>query len=413
MLHEADSLRSRPDADVETVRERYSQAIARAEEIDRNETRDFDLAAMNLSVAHAKLADFAMANRQYDRAFESFSRSLAIAERVLRSPRTNEYTESARKGFVARSLDSLGWVTYQLGKPAEAIELFNRSLALYAEVMASRRDQESLFKVAEIRLRMAIVHQHNKAERLALEHFDKAASVYRELLSLEPKNQYYKLNLSETLNSQGDAQFFLGQPNEAKTSYDESLALARDLSAPEELQALRWRLSLMLYKSATAALRLGNRSEAQKLYDECLAIREHYSRTKPRDLNAAIEWMLALARCGKIEAARTKAENLLKLAAAQNSRSPSAAHYRLLSAFALAIAADNLDRDHPVELWSPERLAERKKLIDRSFEALDQAITSGFDDHYQLETDPDIDALRGDPRFVAILEKLRTQSKAK
>ena len=86
---------------------------------------------------------------------------------------------------------------------------------------------------------------------------------------------------------------------------------------------------------------------------------------------------------------------------------------RLQSAFALAIAADNLDRDHPVEMWSPERLAERKKLIDRSFEALDLAITSGFDDHYQLETDPDIDALRGDPRFVAILEKLRTQSKAK
>jgi hypothetical protein len=59
------------------------------------------------------------------------------------------------------------------------------------------------------------------------------------------------------------------------------------------------------------------------------------------------------------------------------------------------------------------RLAERKKLIDRSFEALNLAITSGFDDNYQLETDPDIDALRGDPRFVAILEKLRTQSKAK
>ena len=89
MLHEADSLRSRPDADVETVRERYAQAIARAEEIDKNETTDFDLAAMNLSVAHAKLADFEMSNRQYDRAFEGYSRSLAIAERVLRSPRTN------------------------------------------------------------------------------------------------------------------------------------------------------------------------------------------------------------------------------------------------------------------------------------------------------------------------------------
>jgi hypothetical protein len=122
--------------------------------------------------------------------------------------------------------------------------------------------------------------------------------------------------------------------------------------------------------------------------------------------------MLALARCGKIEQARTKAENLLKLAAAQKSGNRSAATFQLQSAFALAIAADNVDRSHPIETWSPQRLAERKKLIDRSFEALDLAIASGFHDRWQLETDPDIDALRGDPRFPAILEKLRTRSKA-
>jgi hypothetical protein len=84
----------------------------------------------------------------------------------------------------------------------------------------------------------------------------------------------------------------------------------------------------------------------------------------------------------------------------------------LQSAFALAIAADNLDRIHPLESWPSERLAERKKLIDRSFQALNLAIASGFVDHYQLETDPDIDALRGDPRFAVILEKLRMRSKA-
>jgi hypothetical protein len=70
-------------------------------------------------------------------------------------------------------------------------------------------------------------------------------------------------------------------------------------------------------------------------------------------------------------------------------------------------------REHRVEVWPPERLAERNMLIDRSLEALELAISSGFDDGYQLETDPDIDALRGDPRFVAVLEKLRTQAKAK
>ena len=239
MLHEANSLRSRPDADVETVRERYAQAIAVAEEIDKNETRDFDLAAMNLWMAHAKLADFEMSNQEYARAFQGYSRSLAIAERVLRSPRTNEYTETARKGFVAKSLDELGWVTYQLGKTVEALALFNRSLALYAEVMAARRDEENLFAVAEIHRRMAILHQHNKAERLALEHFEKAAGMRREILGLEPRNQSHKLNLSLILDTLGDAQFFLGQANEAKKTYDESLALTRELSAPRNCSLSR------------------------------------------------------------------------------------------------------------------------------------------------------------------------------
>ena len=413
MLHEADSLRSRPDADVETVREKYAQAIALAEEIDKNETRDFDLAAMNLSVAlreGRRFRDVEPTVRQGVRGPFEVARDCRTCAPLSANA---EYTEAARKGFVAKSLYALGWVTYELGKPAEAIELFNRSLALYVEVMASRRDEEDLVTVAELHHRMAALHQHNKAGRLAVEQFEKAASVRRELLSLKPNNQSYKLDLSRILETLGDAQFFLGQADEAKKSYDESLALTRELSASEELLAIKRRLSQMLYKSATAALKLGNRSESQKLYDECLAIREQYSHARPRDLEVAIEWMLALARCGKTEVVRTKAENLLKFAAAQDSGSRSAAIFRLQSAFALAIAADNLDRDHPVEMWSPERLAERKKLIDRSFEALDLAITSGFDDHYQLETDPDIDALRGDPRFVAILEKLRTQSKAK
>jgi serine/threonine protein kinase/tetratricopeptide (TPR) repeat protein len=413
MLHEADSLRSRPDADIDEVRGRYARVIALAEEIDKNETADFDLAAINVAVAHAKLADLEISNRQFARAFEGYSRSLAIAERVLRTPRTGEYTEAARKGFVARSLASLGWVTCELGRPAEAIELFNRSLALDAEVMDSHRDGENLARVAQTHYRMATVHHRNKAGRLALEQFEKAASVRRELLGLEPKNQSYKLDLSRALDAVGDAHFFLGQLDLAQKSYDESLALARELSAADDLLAINRALSLMLYKSATAALKLGDRPESQKQYDECLAIRERYSRARPKDLGAAIEWMLALARCGKTEEARTKAENLLKFVAAQGTGYPSAANYQLQSAFALATAADNLDRDHAVEVWPPERLAERKKLIDRSFEALNLAIASGFDDRHQLETDPDIDALRGDPRFVAILETLKTQSKSK
>ena len=287
------------------------------------------------------------------------------------------------------------------------------SLALYAEIQASRRDEENLSKVAEIHVRMATVHQRNKEDLPAIEHFEKAADVRREMLSLQPKSQSFKLDLSKVLENLGDAQFFLGRHADAKKSYDESLALSRELSAPEELLAVQRTLSLMLYKAATAALKLGNRSESQKLYGECLAIREQFSHAKPGDLNAAIEWMLALARCGKMAEARAKAENLLKLAAAQKKGNRAAAIMRLQSASHWPSPPTTSTRIILSRPGLPNGSRSRKKLIDRSFEALDLAIVSGFNDPFQLETDPDIDALRGDPRFAAMLEKLRTQPKPK
>ena len=145
MLHEADSLRSRPDADVETVRERYAQAIARAEEIDRNETtglRPRRHESLGGSREARRFRDVEPTVRQGVRGLFEVARDCRTCAPSLREQRSTR--KLARKGFVARSLDSLGWVTYHLGKPAEAIELFNRSLALYAEVMASRRDEENL-----------------------------------------------------------------------------------------------------------------------------------------------------------------------------------------------------------------------------------------------------------------------------
>ena len=100
----------------------------------------------------------------------------------------------------------------------------------------------------------------------------------------------------------------------------------------------------------------------------------------PRDLGVAIDWMLALARCGKTELARTEAENLLDYVAAQGGGYQSAANYRLQSASRWPwppTASTGITRSR---CGRPNGSQRRKKLIDRSFEALEMAIASGFDD---------------------------------
>jgi tetratricopeptide (TPR) repeat protein len=44
---------------------------------------------------------------------------------------------------------------------------------------------------------------------------------------------------------------------------------------------------------------------------------------------------------------------------------------------------------------------------DAAFTALEKALELGYDDADFLEQDPDLGALRGDPRFAAFLERLR------
>jgi hypothetical protein len=45
--------------------------------------------------------------------------------------------------------------------------------------------------------------------------------------------------------------------------------------------------------------------------------------------------------------------------------------------------------------------------IDESFDELARAISNGYDDADHLEADEDLAALRGDPRYAALLLALR------
>jgi adenylate cyclase len=45
--------------------------------------------------------------------------------------------------------------------------------------------------------------------------------------------------------------------------------------------------------------------------------------------------------------------------------------------------------------------------IDRSLELLARAVALGFGDRAWVETDSDLDSLRADPRFIALLKKMR------
>ncbi len=73
----------------------------------------------------------------------------------------------------------------------------------------------------------------------------------------------------------------------------------------------------------------------------------------------------------------------------------------------LAERALGQDENEPAVLYNAACFYALKGDIDRSLELLARAVELGWRNHDWLETDSDLDSLRTDPRFIALLKKMR------
>ncbi len=72
----------------------------------------------------------------------------------------------------------------------------------------------------------------------------------------------------------------------------------------------------------------------------------------------------------------------------------------------LAERALGRDQEEPVVLYNVACFYAMKGNTDRAMELLDRAVENGWGDKAWLETDPDLDSLREDPRFQALMGRV-------
>jgi tetratricopeptide (TPR) repeat protein len=114
-------------------------------------------------------------------------------------------------------------------------------------------------------------------------------------------------------------------------------------------------------------------------------LREALAEIDPDDMQAKLEWALALARSGRGEEAVAQGELLAK-----KGQGDPRLLFQTVCVFALASETDE------------EKKAERR---ERTFKLLDELLHSGWKDYVSLRDDPDLDPLRGDPRFEEIVAR--------
>jgi hypothetical protein len=82
------------------------------------------------------------------------------------------------------------------------------------------------------------------------------------------------------------------------------------------------------------------------------------------------------------------------------------------AAFTLAICVDSVAAGRPDEKLSDGQKKRRDEYRDRSLSLLEALVNRlRFTNVVQLKTDPDLDAVRSDPRFQALVKKLETAKK--
>jgi hypothetical protein len=148
-------------------------------------------------------------------------------------------------------------------------------------------------------------------------------------------------------------------------------------------------LAQTLYFDAKCALRSGDKAGAQAGFKRCLEIRSALV-NDPHIKMPQVDVMVALARCGKHAEAAAIAAKLIE--------SPPRDEYIYFQAacgYALSSAAAAAD------------LALAKRYAGAAIDCLKKGKERGWADPVSLETDPDLEPIREDPAFRALLAEFR------
>src|SRR5262249_6625104 len=136
------------------------------------------------------------------------------------------------------------------------------------------------------------------------------------------------------------------------------------------------------------ALRSKDAATAKAQFESCLGVREKLARQDKVNDRRQMEYMLALAHCGKHTEAATVAQRV-------QAGKPDG---ELLIDVARCYA------------WCAEAVPEDAKLRSRyrgqAIQALQKAVYLGYRDKVYLTSEPDLDPLRNDPAFAQLMEKL-------
>jgi eukaryotic-like serine/threonine-protein kinase len=345
--------------------------------------------------AKATLGDFQMDRiGDAEAALKYFHQALGLRRQWLARESTND---DAKRG-VANMLGAIAHAHLKLGDPAKARDTYREEVELRDQLSPAAAGQVEVRRErAGLRDKLGDLSVSLGEEKAGREHFQQALALRREIAAQNPDETQARRDVLLSLEKVGNHELIYSRdPKIARQYYQEALdGFLERLKAERASVLAKMDVALAHYYVATADLRAGNRDSAMAHYRECRDIREELGKD-PQTKLSSLDLMLALARTGDHNRASAIAEGMIKAP-------PLDARIYFHSACGFALSAG--------AAASLPASAESTRLVrhytDRALAALRLARKRGWKSAEEVATDPDLDPIRADPGFVALLDEFR------
>ena len=327
-------------------------------------------------------------------ALKHLEQNLALRREFLaREPQNDEDKRGVANalGYVART-----WL--KLGDPFQARDSYREEAALRDTIAPPLTDEVEVRReragLEEKLGDLSIALNDNQAGR---DHYNRSLKFREEIVGEYPDHNQARRDLLLSYKKIGTLDLLqLIDPAAARVCYEKALAeFERRLQAEPHNVVAKEDLAMTHYYVATAALRMGDREAATQHYKACLAIREELA-GDPKAKLIVIDLMIARARCGQHQLASKTAEELITMP-------PLDARIYFQAACGFSLCAGAV-AEAPA---SPEAKALVRRYTESAVKSLRLALGAGWKNLVDVETDPDLDAVRHAPGFDAIVAEFR------
>lgn len=354
----------------------------------------------NLSSALTTMGDISLVRTNESApAVKYYREGLRLRQEILDRPRSGEVPRFYLLENLEASHNRIG---NALPDPAEAREHYRRGLALRQEwIKLFPKLSPAQQAEADKALGYSYLYLGGETLKLgepqeALKYYEQCRVLRTKLAEKSPNDLELQRDLGFLYERLGNYYLFTGEPGRAKDNFTLALTKYRRLRELnlKDTTHTQW-VARALYLLGVASLRLHETKQSEAGFAEALRLREELAKKDPANVTFQKDWLLSLARAGRLAEAEKLAARFRK-----DSAQDGGSLVWVARAYALCAAATN-------------DTAERKRFADLAVEALRQAAAVKFPDLFLVEKEPDLDSIREGPEYKIALDQLRMALPAK